>query len=200
MLFRSSDAAEPLEIRTTSVGRPLPGVDMRIVDPESGRPLAAGGVGEIRVKGYLTVGYYKDEDKNRAAFDDEGYFVTGDLGMLDADGRLYFRGRIKEMIKTGGINVAPVEVEETLMAHPAVKLACVTGVPDPRRDEVIAAVIVRRPGCSVEEADLMAHCRRELAAYKVPRLMKFVSESDLPLTVTGKLQKNRLAELFMSGA
>ena len=191
-----TDAAEPLEIRTTSVGRPLPGVDLRIVDPESGRVLAAGAVGEIRVKGYVTVGYYKDEEKNRAAFDQDGYFITGDLGMLDEAGRLYFRGRIKEMIKTGGINVAPAEVEETLMAHPAVKLACVTGVPDARRDEVIAAVIVCEAGRTVGEADLIVHCRRELAAYKIPRLVKFVNETDLPLTVTGKLQKNRLAEFF----
>jgi fatty-acyl-CoA synthase len=191
-----SDAAEPLEVRQTSVGRPLPGVDLRIIDPESGRPLGAGEVGEIRVKGYVTVGYYKDADKNRAAFDADGYFVTGDLGLLDRDGRLYFRGRIKEMIKTGGINVAPAEVEETLMAHPAVKLACVTGVPDPRRDEVIAALIVCESGHSVAEADLIAHCRRALAAYKIPRLVKFVSEAELPLTVTGKLQKNRLAEFF----
>ncbi|HEV2957015.1 MAG TPA: AMP-binding protein [Xanthobacteraceae bacterium] len=190
-----TDAAEPIEIRTTSVGRPLPGVDLRIVD-EAGRPLATGEVGEIRVKGYVTVGYYKDADKNRAAIDADGYFITGDLGMLDEEGRLYFRGRIKEMIKTGGINVAPVEVEETLMAHPAVKLACVTGVPDARRDEVIAALIVCEAGKSVAEADLLAHCRRELAAYKVPRLVKFVNEADLPLTVTGKLQKNKLAEFF----
>jgi fatty-acyl-CoA synthase len=190
------DAAEPLDVRLTSVGRPLPGVDLRIVDPESGTALAPGEVGEIRVKGYVTIGYYKDADKNRAAFDADGYFVTGDLGFLDAAGRLYFRGRIKEMIKTGGINVAPVEVEETLMAHPAVKLACVTGVPDPRRDEVIAAVIVCQAGQSVAEADLLAHCRRQLAAYKIPRLVKFVSEAELPLTVTGKLQKNRLAEFF----
>src|SRR5262249_35707387 len=191
-----TDAAEALEIRTVSVGRPLPGVDMRIVDPESGRLRAAGEVGEIRVKGYLTVGYYKDEDKNRAAFDADGYFITGDLGLLDGDGRLYFRGRIKEMIKTGGINVAPAEVEETLMTHPAVRLACVAGVPDARRDEVIAALVVCEAGKSVAEADLLAHCRRALAAYKIPRLVKFVNESDLPLTVTGKLQKNRLAEFF----
>jgi fatty-acyl-CoA synthase len=191
-----TDAAEPLEVRTTSVGRPLPDVELRIVDPENGRPLAAGEVGEIRVKGYLTVGYYKDEDKNRAAFDAHGYFITGDLGLLDDAGRLYFRGRIKEMIKTGGINVAPAEVEETLMAHPAVRLACVTGVPDARRDEVIAALVVCEAGRSVAEADLLAHCRRALAAYKIPRLVKFVNESDLPLTVTGKLQKNRLAEFF----
>jgi fatty-acyl-CoA synthase len=190
-----TDAAEPLEIRSVSVGRPLPGVDLRIVD-DNGRPLAAGEVGEIRVKGYVTVGYYKDADKNRAAFDDDGYFITGDLGLVDEQGRLYFRGRIKEMIKTAGINVAPVEVEETLMAHPAVKLACVTGVPDARRDEVIAALIVCEAGKSVAEADLVAHCRRELAAYKIPRLVKFVNEADLPLTVTGKLQKNKLAEFF----
>jgi fatty-acyl-CoA synthase len=190
-----TDAAEPLEIRTTSVGRALPGVELRIVD-DAGRPLKAGEIGEIRVKGYVTVGYYKDENKNRAAFDRDGYFITGDLGMLDEEGRLYFRGRIKEMIKTGGINVAPVEVEETLMAHPAVKLACVTGVPDARRDEVIAALIVCEDGKSVAEADLLAHCRRALAAYKIPRLVKFVNEADLPLTVTGKLQKNRLAEFF----
>src|SRR5215469_15979974 len=190
-----TDAAEPLDIRTVSVGAPLPGVDLRIAD-ERGQSLAPGEVGEIRVKGYVTVGYYKDEEKNRAAFDADGYFVTGDLGSLDAQGRLYFRGRIKEMIKTGGINVAPVEVEETLMAHPAVKLACVTGVPDARRDEVIAALIVCETGQTVAEADLLAHCRRALAAYKIPRLMKFVNEADLPLTVTGKLQKNRLAEFF----
>jgi fatty-acyl-CoA synthase len=190
-----TDAAEPLEIRLTSVGRPLPGVDLRIVD-ESGRALMSGEVGEIRVKGYVTVGYYKDAEKNRAAFDNDGYFVTGDLGLLDETGRLYFRGRIKEMIKTGGINVAPVEVEETLMAHPAVKLACVTGVPDPRRDEVIAALIVCEDGCTVAKAELLAHCRRALAAYKIPRLVKFVREAELPLTVTGKLQKNRLAEFF----
>jgi len=191
-----TDAAEPLHVRLASVGPPLPGVDLRIVDPESGNLLPQGEVGEIRVKGYVTVGYYKDDEKNRAAFDANGYFVTGDLGFLDADGRLYFRGRIKEMIKTGGINVAPVEVEETLMAHPAVKLACVTGVPDSERDEVVAALIVCRPGQSVAQAELMALCRRQLAAYKIPRLMKFVTESELPVTVTGKLQKNRLAELF----
>jgi fatty-acyl-CoA synthase len=191
-----TDAAEPLSIRIASVGRPLPGVDLRIVEPATGKVLPAGEVGEIRVKGYVTIGYYKDADKNRAAFDANGYFITGDLGFLDPEGRLYFRGRIKEMIKTGGINVAPAEVEETLMAHPAVKLACVTGVPDAQRDEVVAALIVCRSGQTVEQADLLAHCRRELAAYKVPRLMKFISEAELPLTVTGKLQKNRLADFF----
>ena len=133
---------------------------------------------------------------NREAFDASGYFRTGDLGFLDDADYLRFRGRLKEMIKTGGINVAPVEVEESLLRYPGVKLAFVTGVPDARRDEVIAAVIVRHDGTSVDEPALAAHCRRELAAYKVPRLFKFVDEADLPLTTTGKLQKNRLAEFF----
>ena len=194
-----SDAREPLDIRLASVGRPLPGVDVRIVHPQTGNVLPQGKVGEIRVKGYVTIGYYKDADKNRAAFDASGYFITGDLGFLDAEGRLYFRGRIKEMIKTGGINVAPAEVEETLMTHPAVKLACVTGVPDAQRDEIVAALVVCRPGQRVEQADLLALCRRRLAAYKIPRLMKFVTEAELPLTVTGKLQKNRLAKFFTRG-
>jgi fatty-acyl-CoA synthase len=192
-----TDAAEPLEIRCTSVGRPLPGVDIRIVDRETGRPIPQGEVGEIRVKGYVTIGYFKDEAKTREARDAEGFFMTGDLGYLDADGHVHFRGRTKEMIKTGGINVAPIEIEEILMTHPAVKLAYVVGVPDPQRDEVIAAVIVPRQDETVMEKDLLAHCRRALAAYKIPRLMKFVDETELPLTVTGKLQKNRLSEFFV---
>ncbi|HEY7245976.1 MAG TPA: AMP-binding protein [Xanthobacteraceae bacterium] len=195
-----TDAAERLDIRLTSVGTPLPGVDLRIVDPASGKVLPRGEVGEIRVKGYVTVGYYRDDEKNRAAFDADGYFLTGDLGFLDTEGRLYFRGRLKEMIKTGGINVAPIEVEETLMTHPAVRLACVTGVPDPARDEIVAALIVCRPGQSVTEPELVAFCRRHLAAYKIPRLIKFITEAELPLTVTGKLQKNRLPSFFTAAA
>jgi fatty-acyl-CoA synthase len=191
-----ADGHDPLDIRIATVGRPLPGVDLRIIDAESGKEQPRGTVGEIRLKGYVTIGYYKDADKNREAFDADGYFRTGDLGFLDEAGYLHFRGRLKEMIKTGGINVAPVEVEESLLRHPAVKLAFVTGVADARRDEVIAAVIVRHDGTSVDEPALTAHCRRELAAYKVPRLFKFVDEADLPLTTTGKLQKNRLTEFF----
>jgi fatty-acyl-CoA synthase len=195
-----TDADDPLAVKFSTVGRPLPGVDLRIVDAETGIEQPAGMVGEIRLKGYVTIGYYKDEDKNRAAFDANGYFRTGDLGFLDAAGYLHFRGRLKEMIKTGGINVAPVEVEESLLRHPAVKLAFVTGVPDARRDEAIAAVIVLHEGKTVDAAALLAHCRSELAAYKAPRLVTFVNESDLPLTVTGKLQKNRLAEFFAAEA
>lgn len=189
-----ADAADPLEKRLASVGRPLVGVVQRIVEPDTGRVLPPGELGEIRVKGYVTCGYYKDPARTAESFDELGYFRTGDLGIVDADGNLHFRGRIKEMVKTGGINVAPVEVEEILLAHPGVHLAFVTGVPDPTRDEALAAAVVLKQGAVVSEADLLAHCREALAAYKIPRLVRFVTESALPLTTTGKVQKNRIAE------
>jgi fatty-acyl-CoA synthase len=193
-----ADAADPLEKRLASVGRPLVGVDQRIVDPETGRVLPSGEVGEIRVKGYVTCGYYKDPARTAESLDEHGYFRTGDLGVADADGSLHFRGRIKEMVKTGGINVAPVEVEEVLMSHPGVHAAFVTGVPDPQRDEVLAAVIVPKPGAALSEEEVCTFCRKALAAYKVPRLIRFVAEHELPLTTTGKLQKNRLAATFFA--
>jgi fatty-acyl-CoA synthase len=193
-----ADARDPLEKRLASIGRALPGVDQRIVDPQTGRVLPTGEVGEIRVKGYVTNGYYKDPARTAESFDEQGYFKTGDLGWHDAEGYLYFRGRLKEMVKTGGINVAPVEVEEVLLSHPAVHAAFVTGVPDAVHDEVLAAVIVRKPGAALSEKELADFCRKALAAYKVPRLIRFVAESELPLTTTGKLQKNRLASTFFA--
>ncbi len=116
--------------------------------------------------------------------------------MLDAEGYLHFRGRIKEMVKTGGINVAPIEVEEVLLSHPAVQAAFVTGVPDAKHDELLAAVIVPKRGASLSERDVTEHCRKSLAAYKIPRLIRFAAEEELPLTTTGKVQKNRLASTF----
>ena len=192
-------ASDALERRLNSVGPALPGVSLRIVDTDSAAPCAVGQAGEIRVKGYVTTGYYKDPEQTRSAFDADGYFRTGDLGFLDADGYLHFRGRIKELVKTGGINVAPVEIEEILLTHPAVRLAFCTGVFDAVRDEIIGAVIVLEPGQTTTAEALSAHCRQALAAYKIPQRYRFVSESELPLTTTGKLQKNRLATAFFTG-
>ena len=158
--------------------------------------LTPGKVGEIRVKGCVTPGNYKDPERTAQAFDEHGYFMTGDLGCVDPDGALHFRGRIKKMVKTGGINVAPVEVEEILMTHPGLHLAFVTGMADAERDEVLAAVIVPKPGTTLSAEQIDAFCRESLAAYKVPRRIRFVGESELPLTTTGKLQKNRLAGML----
>lgn len=189
-----NDAHDSVLRRTESIGKPLPGNDIVIADMATGQLLPQGETGEIRLKGYVTPGYYKDPEKTAEAFDEEGYFCTGDLGFYDAEGYLYFRGRTKEMIKTGGINVSPAEIEEALIGHSAVELAYVVGLKDARRDEIVAAVIVARE--EIEAEELLALCRETLAAYKVPRRLKFVTHADLPLTSTGKLQKNRLKELF----
>jgi fatty-acyl-CoA synthase len=191
-----TDARDPVDVRLTTVGYPLPGMELRIVDRESRRPLPVGEVGEILVRGRLTPGYHRDPARNAEAFDADGFLLTGDLGALGEDGRLRFRGRIKEMVKTGGINVAPLEVEEVLLGHPAVEQAYVIGLPDPRREEILVAVVVPKPGESVEPDALRAFCQRALAAFKVPREFHLRERGDLPLTGTGKVQKFRLAEML----
>ena len=179
-----------------SVGQPLPGVKARICHHETGVALAAGEVGEIRIKGPLFLAYYKDADKTRASYDADGFFHTGDLGMLDSAGRLYYRGRLKEMVKSGGINIAPIEVEEALMRHPEVRTAYVIGVPHAELDEVLAAIVVPKDGKQPSADALTLFCKQELAAYKVPAHFRFVTDADLPLTTTGKVQKMQLHTLL----
>ena len=190
------DADEPVEVRMQSVGQPLPGVKARICHHETGVALAAGEVGEIRIKGPLFLAYYKDADKTRASYDADGFFHTGDLGMLDSAGRLYYRGRLKEMVKSGGINIAPIEVEEALMRHPEVRTAYVIGVPHAELDEVLAAIVVPKDGKQPSADALTLFCKQELAAYKVPAHFRFVTDADLPLTTTGKVQKMQLHTLL----
>jgi fatty-acyl-CoA synthase len=189
-----TDAHDALELRLTTQGLPLPGMQIRVVDPASGRPLPAGEVGELRVRGHVTPGYYRDPEQTRAAFDAEGSFVTGDLGLLGDDGRVRFRGRLKELIKTGGINVAPLEVEAVLLAHPAVKQAYVVGVRDETRGEVGVAAVELEDGATTTGEALTAFCRERLASYKVPARIVFRTAAEFPRTATGKVQKPRLRE------
>ncbi|HEU4366805.1 MAG TPA: AMP-binding protein [Methylomirabilota bacterium] len=189
-----TDAHDPLQQRLTTQGLPLPGMQIRVVEPATGRPLPAGEVGELRVRGYLTPGYYRDPELTRAAFDTEGWFVTGDLGLLGEDGRVRFRGRLKELIKTGGANVAPLEVEAVLMSHAGVKQAYVVGVPDPARGEVGVAVVELHEGATATAEALSAYCRERLASYKVPARVVFRKADEFPRTATGKVQKPRLRE------
>jgi fatty-acyl-CoA synthase len=193
-----TDARDPVDVRLHTVGRPLPGMELRVADRETGRPLPPGEVGEVLIRGYTTPGYYKDAANNAAAFDDEGFFHSGDLGLIDDDGRLRFRGRIKEMVKTGGINVAPLEVEEVLLTHPAVEQVYVVGLPDPRKEEVLAAVVVLRDGQQASADDLRAFCRKALAAFKVPQEFRLATRDELPLTATGKVQKYRLRDTLIA--
>jgi fatty-acyl-CoA synthase len=189
-----TDAHDPLDVRLTTQGLPLPGMEIRAVESGTGRPLPPGEVGELRVRGHLTPGYYRDPEQTRAAFDPEGWLITGDLGLVRPDGRVSFRGRLKELIKTGGANVAPLEVEAVLMAHAAVKQAYVVGVPDPVRGEVGVAAVELREGAAATAEALTAWCRERLASYKVPARVVFRKADEFPRTATGKVQKPRLRE------
>jgi fatty-acyl-CoA synthase len=189
-----TDAHDSRDRRLATQGLPLPGMEIRVVEPGTDRALPPGAVGELRVRGRVTPGYYREPEQTRAAFDADGFFVTGDLGMIDAEGRVRFHGRLKEMIKTGGINVAPLEVEGVLMAHPAVKQAYVVGLSDRNKGEVAAAVVELRAGATATAGTLAAFCRERLASYKVPARIVFRRAGEFPLTATGKVQKPRLRE------
>jgi fatty-acyl-CoA synthase len=184
-----TDCKAPLERRAEISGTALPGTEVEIVDPMTRAPLPVGEAGEIRIRGFVTPGYYRDEATTRAATDDAGWFYTGDLASLDAEGGLHFVSRIKELVKTGGINVAPAEVEELLHAHPAVRQAVVVGLPDSEREEILAALVVLQDGASATPEDLARHCRAQAAAFKVPRRIMLVDAAEMPLTDTGKISK-----------
>jgi fatty-acyl-CoA synthase/long-chain acyl-CoA synthetase len=144
----------------------------------------------VLVRGYsLFEGYYKDSEKTAQALDAEGWFHTGDIGSLDDAGTVMFHGRFKDMLKVGGENVAAAEIEGLLGRHPAVKLAQVVGIPDAKYVEVPAAFVELRPGENASERDLIDFCRREISGFKVPRVVRFVTE--WPMS-SSKIQKFRL--------
>jgi fatty-acyl-CoA synthase len=187
------DAHDPLPQRLETQGQPLPGMTIRAVDPITRRPLPGGEIGELAVAGYVTPGYFHAPELNAATFDAEGYFLTGDLGAIE-DGRVRFRGRLKEMIKTGGVNVAPLEVEEVLLQHPDVVQAYVVGVPDAAKDELVAAAVELRAGAVANAAAILGFCRERLASYKVPARLSFRTGAEFPRTATGKIHKPGLRE------
>ena len=191
-----TDAHEPEALRLHSQGKPLPGMQLRIVHPETRVVLPPGEVGEILVAGYVTPGYYHDPENNARAFDAEGAFRTGDLGMLDAEGRLHFRGRLKELIKSGGINISPLEVEAYLMTHPKVHYAAVVGLPDATKGEVPGAAIQLREGETATVEEIRGFCRDHIASYKIPVHVLFLRPDEFPRTSTGKVQKTGLCEVL----
>lgn len=183
---------ESLDARVDTTGRPFPGMRVRIVHPFSGEDCPPGVQGEIRVAGPgMFDGYLNDAEYTRSRTDDQGFLMTGDLGTVDADGRISYTGRLKDMMKVGGENVAAAEIEAHLAQHPAVKIACVVALSDQRLVEVPAAYVELVPGRHATEEELVAHCRSELASFKVPRHVRFVQE--WPMSAT-KIQKFRLRE------
>ena len=179
------------ERRIGSVGLPLPGVEVRIVDPETETPLPDDVVGEVQVRGaHVFKGYWRQPEKTAAAFTPDGWLRTGDLGLREPDGYFTLKGRAKDLIISGGYNVYPPEVELALAEHPAVASSAVVGCPDAEWGERVLAIVVRRGGASVNEAELIAHCRARLAAYKTPRRVIFCDA--LPRNALGKVQKPQL--------
>ena len=188
-----TDHAMTLEMRAHCQGFPLPGVSLRIVDPQSGAALAADQVGAVEVKGYLMAGYGgASAEQNAAAFTPDGYFRMGDIGKLTDDGRFVFVGRGDEMIKRAGINVSPVEVEAVLLGHPDVAQAGVVGVPDTVRGARIIAFVVPVAGASPAAETLDSYCRSVASRYKVPD--RFLICDSLPTTATGKLLRRELRD------
>lgn len=175
--------------RAESVGRPLPGVEVRIVDDRR-RTLSPGEIGEIAVRGNTMKGYYKMPDATREVLDDEGWYYSGDLGKMDEDGYLYITGRKKDLIVVGGFNVYPREIEELLFTHPQVKNVAVIGVPDSRRGEAVKAFVI--PQGEVSKEDIQEFCRQKVANFKVPTYVEFVDS--FPMTASGKIQKYKLRE------
>jgi fatty-acyl-CoA synthase len=144
----------------------------------------------------VTPGYYRDPEHNARAFDAEGSFLTGDLGMLDAAGRLHFRGRLKDLIKSGGINISPLEVEAYVMTHPKVQYAAVVGLPDAVKGEVPVAAVELRAGEAATAEEIRSFCRGHIASYKVPVQVVFLRPDEFPRTNTGKVQKTELREMM----
>lgn len=185
-----------LERKISGQGPPLPGVRLRIRDMETGDLLGPGEVGEVQVTGYITSGYLDTKEADNAVFGEDGWYRTGDLGFLDDEGGLHFAARATEMIKTGGINVAPGEVEEFLLLHEQVLDVGVAGAKDATLGEVVVAFVVTSPDSTLTEAELRSWCKTRIAGFKVPARFYFVSE--LPKTDTGKLARRRLLELTES--
>lgn len=190
-----TEASWPLEKRAQCQGEPLPGVTVRVRDPDSGALLPDGEVGVLEVHGYLTPGYAGvSSEHNATAFTADGWFVTGDLAMLNADSTVTYQGRQSEMIKRSGINVSPAEVEEVLQLLPQVGLAGVTGLSDAERGQLIIAFIVPRPDEMIDRDTILAHCKTHLSRYKLPDQLHVVES--LPLTPTGKLLRKGLPALI----
>jgi fatty-acyl-CoA synthase len=180
--------------RCLASGTALPGYEFKIIDPETDASLPPDTPGELCCRGYgVMQGYYKKPEETAQTLDRDGWLHSGDMATMRPDGTIRFFGRYKDMLKVGGENVDPMEVEALLLQHPAVSQAQVVGVPDARLHEVACACVVLRPDAQLEASDLIAFCRGKVASFKVPRHVLVMHE--FPKTASGKVQKVKLREL-----
>lgn len=188
---------DPIELRIETVGRALPGIEIRIIHPETGATLGDNEQGELCARGKVVmIGYYKNPEATAAAIDSDGWLHTGDLAMRLPNGYYKITGRIKDMVIRGGENISPSEIEEFLFTHPAIEQAAVVGVPDDKYGEELCVWIKLKTGATLTSEAVQAFCKASLARYKVPRYVKFVES--YPQTVTGKIQKFKIRELMSS--
>jgi fatty-acyl-CoA synthase len=193
-VITQTEVTDSLEHRVGTVGRALPGLEVRVVATGTSEPLPPGRPGELMVRGHGNMkGYYHKPDETAAALTPDGWLHTGDIAVQNPDGYYRITGRIKDVIIRGGENVYPREVEEYLHAHPSVLDVQVVGLPDETTGEAVSAWVRLRPGAALTEEEVRAYCKDRIAHYKVPRYVVFVDE--YPTTVTGKVQKFKLIEL-----
>lgn len=187
---------DPLDVRIAGYGFPHPGTEVRLADPDTDATRPPGEHGEIQVRGWNVMrGYYKMPEATAKAFSKDGWLKTGDLGEMNAEGRVRMVSRLKDMYRVGGENVAPSEVEEVLHAHPAVRQAQVIGVPDARLGEVTGAFVLLKEGQDVSREALIEWCRERAANFKVPRYLEIVDTfENIGMTGSSKVQKNKLRE------
>ncbi len=184
---------DSFELKSATVGTPLPHTEVKIVDPRTSEPVAVGQSGELLTRGYLVMkGYYKMPDKTAEAIDADGWLHTGDLATMDARGYVNIVGRLKDMVIRGGENLFPAEIEAFLMRHPSVVEAQVVGVPDAFMGEELCALVRVKPGESANEESIRLYCRSGLSRQKIPRYIQFVTE--FPLTASGKVKKFELRD------
>ncbi|MGJ7615055.1 MULTISPECIES: AMP-binding protein [unclassified Variovorax] len=188
-----SSTDTPLDKRVSTVGTVQPHLEVKIVDPETGAIVPVGQSGELCTRGYSVMhGYWEDEPRTREAIDAEHWMHTGDLATMDAEGYVNIVGRIKDLVIRGGENIYPREIEEFLYRHPKVQDVQVVGLPDRKYGEELCAWIIVKPGQSATDEDIRSFCKGQIAHYKVPKYIQFVTE--FPMTVTGKIQKFKIRD------
>lgn len=185
---------DPIEKRVSTVGKPHPHVEVKVIDPLTGEEVTTGTPGELCTRGYHVMkGYYKNEAATRAVIDSEGWLHTGDIAIIDAEGYIDITGRIKDMVIRGGENIYPKEVEEFLYTHPEISDVQVVGVPDPKYGEELMAWIIPKEGAQLDVESVREFCKGKLSYHKIPRYIEFTDE--YPMTASGKIQKFKLREM-----
>jgi len=196
--FEDHDPDGPRRGLLRSAGKPHSSVQIRVVDPESGRDVRLGEVGEVWTRSpYNMAGYWGKPEETAATIDPDGWLRTGDAGYVDSDGYLYLHDRIKDMVISGGENIYPAEIENVLLSLPTIVDAAVIGVPDPKWGETVKAIVVLAPGEALDEATVIAHCRERLAHYKCPTSVELTHA--LPRNPSGKILKRELRAPYWVG-